>query len=301
MRNRFLGRPSPAFVVALIALFVALGGTGYAALRLPKNSVGTVQLVNGAVTKTKIAKKTIASLHGSRGKTGPAGSTGAAGAAGATGAAGAQGPFGPQGPAGPQGPIGPQGPVGPPGNTSGVFNSDSPGLGSGVYATISAEPSSGVYSAIFGGAPGVNNGSTGVWGSSSNGWGVRGQGGEGGLAGDGGDYGVVGDGSLAGVLSNSDLAVADHIYVDGNNQVAGVCEIPSGQTSVSCPFKTSFVATTSPIVVLTPTTDPGSTYWVSDTTISGFTLNVSAAPPANLDFNFLVIGVATCKFNPDFC
>jgi hypothetical protein len=49
-----LHRPSPALVVATIALFVALGGTGYAAFGLPRNSVGTKQLKNGAVTTSKI-------------------------------------------------------------------------------------------------------------------------------------------------------------------------------------------------------------------------------------------------------
>ena len=48
-------RPSPALVISLIALFVALSGTGYAALNsLPKNSVGTKQLKNGAVTAAKL-------------------------------------------------------------------------------------------------------------------------------------------------------------------------------------------------------------------------------------------------------
>jgi len=47
--------PSPALVVSLIALFVALGGTSYAAITsLPTNSVGTPQLKNGAVTATKL-------------------------------------------------------------------------------------------------------------------------------------------------------------------------------------------------------------------------------------------------------
>ena len=46
--------PSPAMVVSLIALFVALGGTSYAALSLPKNSVGTKQIKDGAVTAAKI-------------------------------------------------------------------------------------------------------------------------------------------------------------------------------------------------------------------------------------------------------
>lgn len=48
-------RPSPALVISLIALFVALGGTSYAAINaLPKNSVGTKQLKNGAVTGAKL-------------------------------------------------------------------------------------------------------------------------------------------------------------------------------------------------------------------------------------------------------
>ena len=52
-QQRF-GRPSPALVVSLIALFVALGGTSYAAFSLPKNSVGTAQLKTGAVTGSKL-------------------------------------------------------------------------------------------------------------------------------------------------------------------------------------------------------------------------------------------------------
>jgi len=47
-------RPSPALVISLIALFVALGGTSYAAIALPKNSVGTKQIKKGAVTAAKL-------------------------------------------------------------------------------------------------------------------------------------------------------------------------------------------------------------------------------------------------------
>jgi hypothetical protein len=54
-------RPSPALVISLIALFVALGGTGYAALSLPKNSVGTKQLKKNAVTGSKIKKNAVTS------------------------------------------------------------------------------------------------------------------------------------------------------------------------------------------------------------------------------------------------
>jgi hypothetical protein len=42
--------------VGYVALFVALGGTGVAATRLPANSVGTGQLRNGAVTGQKVAR-----------------------------------------------------------------------------------------------------------------------------------------------------------------------------------------------------------------------------------------------------
>ena len=52
-------RPSPAFVLAFIALLVALGGTGYAALKVPKGSVGTKQLKKNAVTTKKIANNAV--------------------------------------------------------------------------------------------------------------------------------------------------------------------------------------------------------------------------------------------------
>ncbi len=40
--------------VALLALFVALGGTSYAAIKLPKNSVGNRHLQANAVTGAKV-------------------------------------------------------------------------------------------------------------------------------------------------------------------------------------------------------------------------------------------------------
>jgi hypothetical protein len=46
-------------VISIIALFVAMGGTGYAAFALPKNSVGTKQLRNGAVTGAKVKRKSL--------------------------------------------------------------------------------------------------------------------------------------------------------------------------------------------------------------------------------------------------
>jgi hypothetical protein len=52
-------RPSPAMVVALIALVVAMAGTGYAAMKLPKSSVGAKQLKKNAVTGAKVKKNAI--------------------------------------------------------------------------------------------------------------------------------------------------------------------------------------------------------------------------------------------------
>jgi hypothetical protein len=101
-------RVSPAMAVSCIALTVALSGTGYAALQIPRNSVGSKQLKKnsvtapklkrnavtaaklkaGAVTPAKVAPETIALFKGQKGDTG------------------AQGPAGTQGTRGPQGPPG---------------------------------------------------------------------------------------------------------------------------------------------------------------------------------------------------
>jgi hypothetical protein len=51
--------PSPAMVVACIALAVALGGTSYAAIKLPRNSVGTQQLQNNAVVASKLSARSV--------------------------------------------------------------------------------------------------------------------------------------------------------------------------------------------------------------------------------------------------
>jgi len=46
-------------IVALIALVVALAGTGYAAVNLPKGSVGAKQLKKNSVTKAKLRKNAV--------------------------------------------------------------------------------------------------------------------------------------------------------------------------------------------------------------------------------------------------
>jgi hypothetical protein len=109
--------PSPALVVACVALAVSIGGTSYAVTALPLASVGTAELKNGSVTSGKIKDGTLRA-EDFAGDELPVGETGLPGADGATGPQGPPGPAGIAGPAGPrgeQGPAGPQGPEGPAG------------------------------------------------------------------------------------------------------------------------------------------------------------------------------------------
>jgi hypothetical protein len=48
-------RPTPALVVAFVALFAAMGGFGYAAVKMKANSVKTKNIRSGAVTSDKLA------------------------------------------------------------------------------------------------------------------------------------------------------------------------------------------------------------------------------------------------------
>ncbi len=59
MRKILRRMPSPAMVVACISLAVALGGTSYAAITLPRNSVGTKQLQKNSVTAFKLTSNSV--------------------------------------------------------------------------------------------------------------------------------------------------------------------------------------------------------------------------------------------------
>jgi hypothetical protein len=60
-RRRHVRMPSAGLLVAIVALVVALSGTAYAGMTLGKNSVGTKQLKNKAVTNDKLAKAAVGS------------------------------------------------------------------------------------------------------------------------------------------------------------------------------------------------------------------------------------------------
>jgi hypothetical protein len=88
--KRVSRKPSPALVISLIALFVALGGTSYAAATLINGKL----IKPHTIAKNRLTNAAIKQLKGNRGPAGPAGS------------AGPQGPAGPAGPAGPPGAAG---------------------------------------------------------------------------------------------------------------------------------------------------------------------------------------------------
>jgi hypothetical protein len=95
--SRWMHKPSPAMMVACVALLVALSGTGVAALsQLPRASVGTSQLKRNAVTPQKLAPNAVRTGHVLNGSL--------------LAADFKEGQI----PAGPQGPPGPTGPAGPP-------------------------------------------------------------------------------------------------------------------------------------------------------------------------------------------
>jgi Collagen triple helix repeat (20 copies) len=110
-----------ANVMASVALFVALGGTSYAAATLAKNSVKTGQIRNGAVKTVDLGKNAVT---GGKVKDGsllandfgpgqlPAGEKGPQGPQGPQGAQGRQGPQGPQGDKGVKGDKGDKGDTG---------------------------------------------------------------------------------------------------------------------------------------------------------------------------------------------
>lgn len=79
--------------IAFLALFLVLGGTSYAAASalVPKNSVGSPQVINGSLQTKDLSKKARAALKGNRGPRGFQGPRGATGAQGAQGIQGAKG------------------------------------------------------------------------------------------------------------------------------------------------------------------------------------------------------------------
>lgn len=122
-RDRSRAFLDPPMIVALLALVVALGGTSYAAVTLPRNSVGSVQLKTGAVTSVDVKDRSLRAADFAAGQlkpgpAGPAGPAGVQGMPGVDGTTGPQGSAGVQGPTGPTGATGATGPTGPAGSSA---------------------------------------------------------------------------------------------------------------------------------------------------------------------------------------
>jgi hypothetical protein len=129
--------------LGMLALFVALSGTAYAAT-LPRNSVGTAQLKRNAVTSAKVKPRTLLGSDfrqgqlpaGPQGPQGPQGATGPRGPEGPSGARGAEGATGARGAEGPGGPRAPQGPAG----ATNVTVRTGPTVASGSEASAECNP-----------------------------------------------------------------------------------------------------------------------------------------------------------------
>lgn len=87
MFTKLRSRMTYANITATLALFIALGGSSYAALTLPRNSVGSAQIRTGGVGSSEVRNRSLkvgdlsvsarASLRGAKGDTGAAGPAGA--------------------------------------------------------------------------------------------------------------------------------------------------------------------------------------------------------------------------------
>lgn len=96
MGSRLRSKLNYANVTASLALFIALGGTGYAATQLPRNSVGAKQIRSNAVGASELRKNAVTSRDIRDGTISARDMTADARNA-------------PAGPAGPPGPAGPAG------------------------------------------------------------------------------------------------------------------------------------------------------------------------------------------------
>jgi hypothetical protein len=121
--ERLRARLSFANVMSVIAVFIALGGTGYAAVKLPKNSVGSKELKSNAVSSSKVKNGSLtkSDFRASDLPVGPAGAQGAQGPQGLQGLKGDPGTNGTNGTNGANGADGADGAPGTVGAATTVF------------------------------------------------------------------------------------------------------------------------------------------------------------------------------------
>jgi len=147
--------------IALMALFVALGGTAVAAT-VAKNTVTSKSIKNGQIKGPDVKDESLTGVDIDEGTL-----EGAQGAPGPQGETGPQGDPGPAGPAGARGPRGLTGPSTGPAGGALVGSYPNPGLSTGeAWREVGApgQPAFGAGWSNLGGAPNVNQG---LWGTAA--------------------------------------------------------------------------------------------------------------------------------------
>jgi hypothetical protein len=187
-------RPTPAFVIACIALFVALGGTGYAANRLTTTQTPRAHAAkkkSKALTKSQVNKLIAAYVTAHRAQlTGPAGARGPQGAAGAPGTPGTPGETGH---------IGAQGPGAIPislSTTSALAGAQPAGTAGPWSFTLTCAPGGPATFTVHG--PGSIGGTTVIGGSPATSY--------------VGGMGPIGGGAASGVGNGGNMSLSDHLH-----------------------------------------------------------------------------------------
>ena len=168
------------------------------------------------------------------------------------------------------------------GNTDGVYGRSLSSTGTGV---LGYEGADGATCGVCGEVTALEGIGLGGFGP---GLGVLGSAGGFGVV---GETGAVGDGSL-GVLSATDLGAAGHI-IAADGDVSGTCTVASGQTTVDCAYPVAFPSGAVPNVVITPASNPGSFFWVTNPSVgdqfTGFAIHLGSAPGSDVIFHYLVV------------
>ena len=139
MKRKLLAhRPSPALVIALVALISSLTGGAVAATLITgddiaRKAIAKKHIKKNAVNSKKVANGTLLQKDFKEGQF-PG-----------TGPQGLQGPRGPQGPAGEDGADGQDGAAGAPGSAKAWGLVDSTGLIRGLNATVTVGPADGLF------------------------------------------------------------------------------------------------------------------------------------------------------------
>lgn len=85
-------------------------------------------------------------------------------------------------------------------------------------------------------------------------------------------------------------------HIKTGTDTAGQATVTAGNTTQAVSFTANYTGTAQPCIVLTPTSAPGTSYWVtysgSTGAWTGFTVNVAASQAGNVTFNYLILAQA---------